>query len=413
MRNVFDQYDQPENKLTHALISTLSNDTKLVRPFLEWIGVDSIPPVHSLRFGEQQVPGIDLSSDGIESKGLPDACIFDNNDWAVLFESKVQAHLHIEQLRNQLKTASRHGYSNSRLVVITTDHPKHKIHDNFIVIHWRDIYRWFSSKSKTAFWARMFINYLQVFEAKMIRQEYQIRGTLTMFDGLHFNTNNPYTYREGRRLIKLLGDELQKRTDHHKIGVDPQGKRRPAITGSDGSAVWDFLPLKKARSAKAFTDFPHLTIAIRSEHAIAAVTVPNGVKGAFKTKLKQVELKGFQNLISRLEKNLRPILRRSRGAKPILYVTQRHYKTQRSTAEMDARIDIDLRTIAHSDKCDVKFQPEWIDAVFNILTHKRSNIQLGIEMRFKYNCPLVRSRKVIDLFADTWKALEPLVSFVL
>ena len=30
MRNIFDQYDQPENRLTHALMTTLSMDRKLI-----------------------------------------------------------------------------------------------------------------------------------------------------------------------------------------------------------------------------------------------------------------------------------------------------------------------------------------------------------------------------------------------
>ena len=43
MRNVFDQYDQPENKLTHALMTTLSRDRGLIRPFLRRLGVTGTP----------------------------------------------------------------------------------------------------------------------------------------------------------------------------------------------------------------------------------------------------------------------------------------------------------------------------------------------------------------------------------
>ncbi len=30
-----------------------------------------------------------------------------------------------------------------------------------------------------------------------------------------------------------------------------------------------------------------------------------------------------------------------------------------------------------------------------------------------YNCPVVRSREVLDLFIDTWAAIKPLWDFVL
>ena len=37
MRNVFDQYKQPENRLTHALVSSLSEDSNLLKNFVRWI----------------------------------------------------------------------------------------------------------------------------------------------------------------------------------------------------------------------------------------------------------------------------------------------------------------------------------------------------------------------------------------
>ena len=36
MRNIFDQYSHPENRLTHALASCLAEDRKLLRRFVGW-----------------------------------------------------------------------------------------------------------------------------------------------------------------------------------------------------------------------------------------------------------------------------------------------------------------------------------------------------------------------------------------
>lgn len=246
----------------------------------------------------------------------------------------------------------------------------------------------------------------------MLAENYSIRGTLTMFDGLKFDRDNPYTYREGKRLIRLLGDELQKRKDLHRIGVDPRGIRRTAITGRSGTGVWDFLPLKVAQRSN-FTAFPHFTIALHQEKAEAAITIPNGVQGGFRTKLQAVGEKGFFDLVAKIEKRARPTLRRSPGSKVLVYALQRHFRSQRSTGEKDARLSVDLRTIVPGRRKEAKFQPEWIRAIYQVMTRKQSNIQLGFVIRFPYSCSRVRSAAAVDLFADAWKAMSPIVNFVL
>jgi len=43
MRNLFDQYEQPENRLTHALATVLAKEPALIVPFLGWLDVTEIP----------------------------------------------------------------------------------------------------------------------------------------------------------------------------------------------------------------------------------------------------------------------------------------------------------------------------------------------------------------------------------
>jgi hypothetical protein len=247
MRNVFDQYSQPENKLTHALVMTLEHDRSLVWPFLRWLGLSDIPPTATLLLGEQHIPGalmVDADNDG--EGGLPDACIFDEDGWAILFECKVQAPIKADQIRRHRKTAERYGFESPYVYVIAVDEHDKSIHGADDGVVWREIYAWFNKKSADSFWAREFVAYMELFERKMLPQDYEIRGTITVFDGLRFDADNPYTYREGKRLIRLLGDELQARKDLHRIGVDPQEARRTAITGRGGQGVWDFLPPPRA-----------------------------------------------------------------------------------------------------------------------------------------------------------------------
>ena len=77
MRNVFDQYEQPENRLTHAFMVSLEKDRTLLKAFLKWIEAERVPPVSSIQLAEQEVPGVYQSSDDKnERKGLPDGFIY-------------------------------------------------------------------------------------------------------------------------------------------------------------------------------------------------------------------------------------------------------------------------------------------------------------------------------------------------
>ena len=127
MRNVFDQYDQPENRLTHALVSTLENDKSLLRHFLRWLKSRNIPSLKSIHISQQQVPGQEEEYEKEGQDGLPDACFYDDEGWAVLIESKVQAKISLPQLKRHSRTAARYDYENAKVVLISVDPPPKSI----------------------------------------------------------------------------------------------------------------------------------------------------------------------------------------------------------------------------------------------------------------------------------------------
>ncbi|MCA9303306.1 MAG: hypothetical protein KC996_04220 [Phycisphaerales bacterium] len=414
MRNIFDQYTQPENRLTHALVCTLHADRSLLRPFLRWAGCKDTPNPEHLHITEQQTPGVPVSGDEDEGKGkgIPDGCVYSDDGWALLIESKVSSSVSIDQLRRHIATARRSGFEEPYLLLLSVDDPPKILPPNTTHHSWREVYAWFRRHTDSSP-SRTFTEYMEVFESRMIADEYSIRGTITMFDGLRFDTENPYTYREGKRLIRLLGDKLQERKDLDQLGVDPNGLRRGAITGRAGSGVWDFIPLRAARNAKNFTDYPHLTMAIREENAGAAVTIPNGVRSGFRTKLKGLGESGFLTLLAEIEHRLQPMLKKSIGSKSHVYALQRHYPSQRSGGIKDARLDADLRTIIPGNTSGVRYQPQWAEAIYHVMINKKSNIQLGIEVTFSYECPIIRSSKAENLFAQSFLAMKPMIDFVL
>lgn len=412
MRNIFDQYTQPENQLTHALACTLETDRGLLIPFLQWAGTKRIPSKGSLSITEQQVPGEYVSGDETDGKGLPDAAIFDKDRWCLLIEAKVQSGINANQLDRHIATAKRHDFENPYLLLLTVDMPNVSLPPNTTHRTWRELYAWFGEHASSSKPAQTLVQYMQIFESRMIAREYAIRGTITMFDGLKFDQDNPYNYREGKRLLRLLRDELQQRKDLLRLGIDPEAEGRGAITGRGGDGVWDYIPLKVAKGA-AFTSFPHLTLSVRRTEVGVAITIPNGIKGAYKSKLKELGEQGFVDLLLQIEKELRPVLSDSPGSSAVVYALQRHYPSQRSKGVADANLNADLRTILPGKQSGVKYQPEWVHAIYQVVSSKRSNIQMGIDVRFQYSCPRVRSSNADDLFAHAWIAMKPLLDFVI
>ena len=410
MRNVFDQYDQPENRLTHALMVTLANDKKLVRPFLKLVGVKRVPALKNIKLGLQRVPGQEVDSIKDGKDGLPDGCFFDQDSWAVVIEAKVQAGISVNQLKRHRKTSARYGYEQPHVVLLSIDKPK-SLPDWATHLEWKNLYSWFSKRTVDSSWARHFVEYLHIFEARMIAKDYNIRGTLTMFDGFKFSDAEPYTYAEGKRLIRLLGDELRKRKKLVKaLGVDVKVAGRTAITKGDNGAVWDFLPLKIGRG-KRFTAAVHPTLVIRPQEVGIALTVPNAMKGV-KNSLRNGGAKGLGQMLSKIEKNLRPVLKKVKTAKPMVYIHQRRYKSQRSYPETDGRVDVDLRTVLTKAKGLLKHQPGWLECIFELLVNKKTNMQWGVELHCPHLEKVMQSAKAMDIMVDTWIAMTPLMDFV-
>ncbi|HUW10489.1 MAG TPA: hypothetical protein VM537_12230 [Anaerolineae bacterium] len=100
MRNLFDQYETPENRLTHALASCLAEDRRLLRQFVRWSTGNTPPKSAQLEIIEQRLPGdAEVSEEVAQRRGLPDFCIHDGDEWCLAIESKVMASLSAGQLR--------------------------------------------------------------------------------------------------------------------------------------------------------------------------------------------------------------------------------------------------------------------------------------------------------------------------
>lgn len=414
MRNVFDQYSQPENRITHALVTSLAEDQKLLRAFVRWVtGVAA--PDGKLHIVEQRIPGSgELSEAESESRGLPDAWIYNADEtWCLLIESKVAAPLKNDQLRRHLNTAARRGFKAVNLLAIDTISPSRSLLNEVIFLRWQDIYSWLNDRVRESDWARKVTQYLEVSERRLSEEGYLKEGSLTKFSGIPFHSDEPYSYLEAKRILKLALDELRKIKElEQSVGMDPKKIGRPSITGKDGVAVWDFLRLKTSPEDDAFTKHPHLTLSIEQDRLLVMITVPDKIRADVRRRIVDLGSDGFKELLAEVNTRVLKALKTSKGAAPTCIVVQRRYPSQKAVAILDARMEYDLRTSfpKRVKKGEVKVQPQWLTATYDALSHKKSNLQVSIGAALPYrSCPSTSKPEIIETISDVWIACKPLL----
>ena len=408
MRNVFDQYDQPENRLSHALAVCLNEDRTLLRAFLARVGVKPPARVQKLTIVEQSLPGDTPEvEEQAEQRGLPDIVIHDGAGWCLLIESKVQAALTDDQLRRHERTLRRRGFERVHRLALTKAGVR--VPRGTSACTWSELYQWLGTRGRRSEWADRLRSYLRAAEARLAHQEYLTEGTLTMFDGFPFSSENPYTYGEARRLLKLAMRELRKDRSLWALGIDPKARGRGAITGRGGSHVWDFLSLAERPRRGTFTCYPHLTLPVHAERLEVAITSPNGVIRPVRRRLVALGPDGLIALNAEILRRAKRIL--SRGAWVEAYALQRHYLGQRSSGIVDARMTFRLET-SQAGGGRVKRQLEWGRVFAELLRRKRSNIQFGYAVCLPWGTKGIDSRESLGLIAECWGALKPLLDVV-
>lgn len=246
----------------------------------------------------------------------------------------------------------------------------------------------------------------------MAADEYLTEGTLTQFDGVPFGPDHPYTYREGKRVLKLAMNELRSHRELKKM-ILPEAPGRPAITGSDGASVWDLLRLRESRGTANFAAFPHLTLSIQERRILIVVSLPNAAPAWMRRNLTRGGFEGFRSLVSEVEGRVTKAIRKISNAYPFMEAVQKRYHTQRSTPVDDARLEIDIRTAAASWRSPVRIQHQWVQAAFDATRQKRSHLQLGIGAVLKYGDRRIHSREVLDVVAGVWIGCRPWIDTIL
>jgi hypothetical protein len=417
MRNVFDQYTQNENRLTHALASVLHADGGLRARFLkQFLPSAGAPSASRVTVDEQSLPGQPmLTENEAEERGVPDMWLFDDDGgWCAVVESKITAPLYAGQVQRHIQVALRRGFHPVIPVTISVNPPKNRLPAHTVELRWKDIYRWLESEAAPGSLAEQASKFFERLEAEMARNEQLQDGTLTTFTGFHFANPENYSYLEAKRVLRLALSELRKDRDlRREVGMDPDLEGRQSLTGRHEDFVWDFLQVKAAHGAKSHTSNIHLTLGVHRRFVDCLVTIPHGLVRTARKRLVEVGEEGFQDLLGQVLERMSQVLRIEPLAVPTLRVIQRRYPSQRAKPFVDALLEVDLRTVVERRprlRKQPKKQTEWLQAAFGSFSNKNSNIQMQVGVVFPFErCPTLETPRSITLISAAWCACRPLL----
>jgi hypothetical protein len=414
-RNLFDQYNHYENRLTHALLCALSFDRHLLARFLKRYAKGVKFDRRMLKVAEQTFPGIPEPTIDLEiKKSLPDGIIYEDHQHsdegqklALIIESKIASPLTNDQLQRHTNGVRARGYTVSGLA-ITADTFKANLPEGWTKTSWSDIYQWLVRLTDKSIWSIELIHFFEVLEAQMVNDNSIGDRALTRFNGVPFNADHPYNYPEAKRLLRILRTKiLRDRSLCKRLGIDFDAAGRIAIT--DGSVVWDYFSLRDHPKGTGFTFFPHMTFAIGPDSAAALITVPNAVRRDILAAIRMASEAELQDAVAAFLTVLARGSKRMNNARPTIILMQRRFKARRFALH-DATLNFDLRTALESkkrraDSTRPKYQPEWLKLVRGVIERKHSNLEFQIGCEFDYDtCAAIRDPDAEVLFVGAWQA---------
>ena len=372
LNNIFDPYDQSENRITNALLQTMAKDVDFLKKFLRYNLSLSLNRNSSVVISSQKEPlGLgDSDQDREEIEGIPDGwIIIDEND-AVLIESKIVRNaIRKDQLLAHKKRIR--GYSKKYLCVITPD-DESPIQDmqiegiNISWISWSKIYEMLQNNQR---------NDLPGYFKAQLKEYLAMSEDLVGFQGIYFPSDT-FNRREAKIIIKNLIKTIK--PEIIKILPKLTYEKKTYSQDSHPYAVYHGSVWSSLGAVENFTKDMHLTFWIAETHFGMGITVPNDagkrwrrLKSVFKIdESYQVLLK----MLFDLRKNL-----------PNLYLefVHRHYR-QRRDAIIDGIIEVNFDTLKGNKS--IKPNPLWLSVLRELISHKSGyNRQLMLRTRFFYN----------------------------
>ncbi len=173
----------------------------------------------------------------------------------------------------------------------------------------------------------------------------------------------------------------------------------------------DYLPFAFWNADEGFTRYPHVTLSIQRDRAIAHLTLPDKLEGSLRRRLLSGGYEAFKAAIASYIERMQAVLDEDAGAVPFIEVRQRHYLT-RQLSTLDAYLEFDPRT-AFPGHGSIKRQEEWLRSAYEAFADKRSNLQIGIGAAFRYGTSTtVSATDFARSVVATWSATAPILDLV-
>jgi len=430
IRNVFNQYQHQENRLTHALVQVLARNPRLTREFLRRF-VDGFAPapgeeilISCQRFPDQEserLPEDEALQQENAGRGIPDFWMYrksaDNGPgWAVICECKVQARLEAEQLRSHCNTAQ--GLRLGRLYVLTitptTEPEVVRLLPTAVRASsrtWSEVYE-FLDDYRHEVLVDDFLDYMHVIEGELTSEGKEFEP-LTKFTGITFDPMNPYSDVVAMSTLRALMKELRLRLDEPNVlAVDTSIRRKPLVS------PWDVIGFKLAQGDSVFTRHPHLTVGIGKNEASIQLTLPNAAGPRYWRRIRTCNSQELASVLRAVADRLRP-MRRSLPLgrwEPtiILYLQQLHFFARRYEI-MDGNLEFDVSaSLGDSTQSGVKLVPAWLEAIRSVLKQTpRANFEAALQVRFPYaKNSRCSDAGFVDALVGSAEALHPFLALL-
>lgn len=426
IRNIFDQYSQPENRLTHALVQVLARDEVLARKFLaKFVPTLKVLPRHELCFSCQRFPEQEAEplteekskEEEAEGKGIPDFWVYRKGDadepgWAVFCECKVTATLQAEQLKNHTATAHKLGFPSLHLLTITPSKADSEIFClvppsvNADSVAWSEVYELVESH-KDQEYVRDFLDYMHVVEGLLMTGKEDFEP-LTKFTGIPFGAKHPYSALEAKTLLRALIRELRARLGESGVLTVNTEIGKKKISGP-----WDVIRFH--RETEAFTSHPHITVGIDAKECVIQLTLPNSAKNAYWKNIRECSGQQLLDTFRRVAEGVGPQRPLGKGFwEPRLrvYLEQVHFWAQKNPRS-DGDLEFDLNTVlCQEPQANVRPVQAWLPALCSMLSAKpKANFELGLRIAYPYvDGSVCRDAGFVDALAKSAEALQPFLA---
>lgn len=383
LRNIFDQYSQLENRVTHALAHALVSERFLARDFLQWATGH-----HSV--GDPLIVVQDRKGGG---DSIPDMTLRDTAGYLCVVENKLRPDtVTTEQLTSHSERVRPVDQQGGSILVITPDSAEpskvQEVRLTGVDVYWctwQAVYEWIMAKASHrpgAVLPRSFCQYLRQAEGEL--QAEGVDVMLTAFDGISFEGGKRKDD-QVRSLLNHIRKHIESSSTIHQWfpGLNPELGRKQLVYWTSIGLV---QPAGAIERGDAFNKHPHLTIGFEDDQFSAFIVLPNAALLEYKHRAMRADSEEWRRVLIGIVQAVHE-LAAAETPVPFMKIMQRHWQKRRSPPITDGQVEFSLDTLATPTKLDsgVKDNIAWVEIVPSLIqTFKHANIEVQIGFHYPY-----------------------------